>query len=468
MIFNSFEFIVLLVLTFSLYYLPILKSYQLQILISSSFIFYAYHNPVLLALLVSSIAINIITSYLIVQGKRSHRKRHAVIGVVSSLLILAFFKYSPLIGSTFFLSKSIGDFLVSIPLPIGISFFTFQGISLVIDAYKNKPADEYSNLIVKNKLLHSFRVAAFISFFAQLVAGPIVKAHEFLPQIKTKHLSEIHWNGSFQALTTGYFLKMVIADNLKDHTFWIAYPYFENQSSLTLVVMLFGYSMQIFADFAGYSLIAIGVARLFGYRLKRNFNFPYISSSFSEFWKRWHISLSSFLKEYLYIPMGGNKKGEIRTYINLMITMILGGLWHGVAWSYAVWGGFHGILLAIERIFKNSAETKKYQSVKYVKTFFVFVCVTFAWLLFKLPDFNHVIKYLIAIKDNLFLRDHQSIIKYITFYSIPIIIYHLWYLFEEKRGSIRINILRPAAYGIMLFLIITNSGSSSAFIYFQF
>ena len=232
--------------------------------------------------------------------------------------------------------------------------------------------------------------------------------------------------------------------------------------------MLFGYSMQIFADFAGYSLIAIGVARLFGYRLKRNFNFPYISSSFSEFWKRWHISLSSFLKEYLYIPLGGNKKGEIRTYINLMITMILGGLWHGVAWSYAVWGGFHGILLAIERIFKNSAETKKYQSVKYVKTFFVFVCVTFAWLLFKLPDFNHVIKYLIAIKDNLFLRDHQTIIKYITFYSIPIIIYHLWYLFEEKRGCIRINILRPAAYGIMLFLIITNSGSSSAFIYFQF
>ena len=190
--------------------------------------------------------------------------------------------------------------------------------------------------------------------------------------------------------------------SLKDQTFSIVYPYFEGQSSLTLIVMLFGYSIQIFADFAGCSLIAIGVARLFGYKLKENFNFPYISSSFAEFWRRWHISLSSFLKEYLYIPLGGNKKGRLRTYINLMTTMVLGGLWHGGAWSYAIWGAFHGVLLVIERVFKKSDNSKNYQFIYYIKTIFVFSCITFAWLLFKLPDINHVIHYLISIKNNLF------------------------------------------------------------------
>ncbi|MEQ8682884.1 MAG: MBOAT family O-acyltransferase, partial [Cyclobacteriaceae bacterium] len=220
------------------------------------------------------------------------------------------------------------DFLIAIPLPIGISFFTFQGISLLVDAYRNRAGtSDQIRVLPFWKLL--FHTSLYISLFPQLVAGPIVKAHDFYPQIRTKYLSGIQWNYVFQHVVTGYFLKMVVADNLKDFTGELVWPSFERFSSVELLVYLFGYSMQIFADFAGYSLIAIGISGLFGYIIPQNFNFPYVASGFSDFWKRWHISLSTFLKEYLYIPLGGNRKGRVRTYLNLMIVMALGGLWHG-------------------------------------------------------------------------------------------------------------------------------------------
>lgn len=178
-------------------------------------------------------------------------------------------------------------------------------------------------IIARTMLKHAEMVLFFKAFFPQLVSGPIVKAHDFLPQIKPKMFKAVRWEYCFRKLILGYFLKMVIADNLKDHTFTIAYPYFENMSSLTLVVLLFGYSIQIFADFAGYSLIASGLASLLGYQFPINFNFPYVSSSFSDFWRRWHISLSSFLRDYLYIPLGGNRHGVTRTYLNLLLTYII-------------------------------------------------------------------------------------------------------------------------------------------------
>jgi alginate O-acetyltransferase complex protein AlgI len=189
--------------------------------------------------------------------------------ISANLGILAFYKYSPLFAKTFFLpGNSIGEFLISIPLPIGISFFTFQGISLVVDTFKSDTVEEFKGMVDKKKHKHGINTFLFISFFPQLVAGPIVKAHDFMPQIKEKYYKDIDWEFCFRASVTGFFLKMVIADNLQDQTFWIAYPYFEGLPSSVLIAMLFGYSMQIFADFAGYSLIAIGIAGLFGYRLK--------------------------------------------------------------------------------------------------------------------------------------------------------------------------------------------------------
>lgn len=467
MLFNSFVFIVLVAVTFLLYYLPRFSRFQVQILILASMVFYAWHKPILLILLLTSAGINIITSYYVTYGNEKYRKLIASLGVASNLLVLALFKYGGLIAITFFEDGSISNFLISIPLPIGISFFTFQGISLMVDVYKENYF-KGKELIPKSLLEHAKKILFFIAYFPQLVAGPIVKAHDFLPQIGVKTINDILWKKSFKSIVLGYFLKMVVADNLKDFTYWIAYPYFEAYDTSSLLVMLYGFSCQIFADFAGYSLIAIGIAGLFGYNLRDNFKYPYISSSFREFWKRWHISLSSFLQEYLYIPLGGNRKGKYRTYINLMITMILGGLWHGAAWSYAVWGTFHGFALAIERIFMQKFTLRKHALVLVIKGMFVFIMVTLAWLLFQLPDFSHVIKYFEAIGNNTSIRINYKLIIQILVYSSPIVLYHIVYLIKQGKYRKLVYKLEYIAYGLFIFFIITNSGIPGEFIYFQF
>lgn len=489
MLFNSFEFVLLVIITFLLYYLPIINKYQKVILIFSSFVFYAFNSPSLLILLFISILINVITSYLIEYGRLNQRRFYATLGILVNLGILAFFKYSPLFSITFFPQEnSIGEFLVSIPLPIGISFFTFQGVSLLIDTYESDTIKEFQGMVKKNKYKHGLNTFLFISFFPQLVAGPIVKAHDFIPQINKKYFTKIDWEYCFRAIITGYFLKMVIADNLKEQTFWIEYPYFEGLPGSVLLSMLIGYSMQIFADFAGYSLIAIGISGLFGYRLKENFNFPYISKSFSEFWTRWHISLSSFLKEYLYIPLGGNRTGNLKTYLNLMVVMFLGGLWHGAAWSYAVWGSFHGVALAIERFFMR-ANLIKSNSPNFIirklntivipsiilkdviKILFIFSLVSLSWLLFKLPEFSYAVLYLKSIWNNGFIpygNINFAIIGMTFLYSLPVIIYHAYYLMKKNEYFPSLVKKEYIAFGIMIFLIITNSGFAGSFIYFQF
>jgi alginate O-acetyltransferase complex protein AlgI len=468
MLFNSFLFIGLVILTFSLYYLPQLSRYQILVLIISSLFFYAYNQPILVLLLLFSVSINIVSSYYIVYGAARHKKLMATMGVVLNCLILFFFKYSPLFAKTFLSdSNSVGKFLLFMPLPIGISFFTFQGISLVVDVYKEKYSDN-KELVPRSFVTHAKQIMFFKGFFPQLISGPIVKAHDFIPQIGIKRYSEIDWVSVFKNLVLGYFLKMVVADNLKDHTFWISYPVFESQSSLTLVAMLLGFSFQIFADFAGYSLIAIGLAKLFGYHFKDNFNFPYISTSFKEFWKRWHISLSQFLMEYLYIPLGGNKKGKVRTYANLMIVMVLGGLWHGAAWSYAVWGSFHGIALAVERFFSENFSFKKSGLITFINGVIIFSFVTISWLFFKLPNLSHAIKYLECISTNISMPDNYARITYIAVYSSPVFFYHLSYLLSYRPQFFYFKKVQFLFYGMILFLILVNSGSSGAFIYFQF
>jgi len=474
MLFTSFAFFILLVLTFTIYYLPFnffrKANTQLVVLIISSVIFYGYYAPELLFLLAFSGAVNVLSSYYVSFGAPQYRKLMATAGIVINLVVLAFFKYSPLFATTFFdTSKGIGHFLITIPLPIGISFFTFEGISLVIDTYKGHTDPKFQNLVDRSFKTHVRNSFFFIVFFPHLVSGPILKAHDFIPQIGNKFFKDINWEYCFKMLVTGFFLKLVIADNLKDFTASLVYPGFMTLSSLTLVSMLLGYSFQIFSDFAGYSLIALGLAGLFGYRLMQNFNFPYISTSFSEFWRRWHISLSTFLKEYLYFPLGGNKKGKFRTYVNLTITMVLGGLWHGAAWSYAVWGAFHGLALALERLFndKFNFKVKPNSFMFYCKVLFIFLSVSLAWLLFKLPNFDQVIMYMKALGANTGLVTNYISIFLIFLYSLPVVLYHLMYLRRQAKPAY-FHKMEFAAYGLMLFLIFTNSGTPGSFIYFQF
>lgn len=468
MLFNSFVFLLLLIITFIVYYLPQLSKAQVLILILSSLIFYAYGQPVLLLLLLCSALINIITSYLVVYGPVNMHRIYAILGVTINLGILIFFKYGPLFGKTLFdTDNGIGHFLIMIPLPIGISFYTFEGISLLIDVFSNKHSDVLT--IERPIHKHVVKTLFFISFFPHLIAGPILKAYEFYPQIGRKRISDIDWEYVFRKLTVGYFFKMVVADNLSNFTFWMAYPYFQTQSTFSLITMLFGYSFQIFADFAGYSLIALGLAKLFGYNLIENFNFPYISTSFSEFWRRWHISLSTFLKEYLYIPLGGNRKSNARTYFNLMTTMVLGGLWHGAAWSYAVWGAFHGSALAIERFINNNTQLKIRGSAgKIFQGLIIFISVTLAWLLFRL-SFEHVILYLKSITQNIHRPNDYLLLSCIFLYSSPVIAYHFAYLIPSTwRIAIFIKRYQSFAYAFLLFMIVVNSGPSGSFIYFQF
>lgn len=497
--FNSWAFLVFLVITFCGYhFLPYPANFrrlgQIVFLTLASYVFYGWTNPWLVLLLVASTGVNAVAAHHLVDRSNPHRRRWLLGAIFFNLATLMFFKYAALIVTTF-LPESLwshwGRALAEIPLPIGISFFTFQGISLAVDVYRGEEETGLETPQNRNEgVLFYLKVAFFKAFFPQLVAGPIVKAHEFIPQVPRaagKWLSDIDWDSATKKLILGFFFKMVLADNLKDATALLAYPTFLKMPSINMIVLLYGFSFQILADFAGYSFIAMGLAELFGYRLPLNFDFPYLSRSITEFWRRWHISLSSWLREYLYIPLGGNRKGSWRTYGNLMAVMLIGGLWHGAAWSYMIWGGAHGLFLAIERMFgarkrENRAARAGKEAprgfavgcVHLIQVLITFNLVSLLWLLFKLPRFDEAvifIQHLYHWKGGVQL----PLIFPIAIFSAPLVAYHLWGEFRMRiTGWVRW--LHPtvpqfafnSAYAVLLFLVITNSGTSGTFIYFQF
>ncbi|MEG4393926.1 MBOAT family O-acyltransferase [Microcoleus sp. BROC3] len=501
MLFNSIEFLVFFAIVFTIYYFPPLQKLQVPILIIASFIFYSWSAPALLLILLLSIIINATASFQVARiSDNKQRVFFALSGVVLNLLILSLFKYAGLltnfVADVFNIARtegSIAYLFLKLPLPLGISFYTFEGISLILDVLTQKDTSATaSNAYVSPKFTqHLLNTSFFIGFFPTLLSGPILKSQTFYPQIAPKYFKDIPWNLIFRSLVVGYFLKMVIADNLKDYTFWISFPYYQGFGTLTNLTLLFGYSIQIFADFAGYSLIAIGFAAALGYKIPDNFHFPYISRSLSEFWRRWHISLSTWLRDYLYFPLGGNRKGKIRTYVNLITVMTLGGLWHGAAWSYAVWGIYHGLGLAVERFFGldkskkkstelNQAETKpiwKQLLFDTISVLGVFSFVSVGWLLFKLPRFAEAVDFAVTLVRNYQVMPGWSqIIPTLTF-SLPVVIYHIphfptWHNLmkqDSNKNAQKVgSIYQDLALGIMLAMIFLNSGSSKQFIYFQF
>ena len=316
-------------------------------LVAASYVFYGYWDWRFAGLLAASSLINYAAGRLVTVARSDRDKRMLVgIAVAINLGILGFFKYYG-----FFLEQlaellARGGMVRDLPfleiiLPIGISFFTFQGISYVVDVYRKEiPAEE-----------NPLNVFLYISFFPQLVAGPIVRAADFLPQLKTEpQLDRQMVATGILLILLGLFKKMVIANYLAtllvDDVFFSPDAY----SGPDLLLAVYGYAIQIYCDFSGYSDIAIGVAALLGYRFKPNFLQPYRSASLREFWRRWHISLSSWLRDYLYKPLGGSRHGTVKTYRNVMITMLLGGLWHGANWTFLIWGAIHGVALVVERM----------------------------------------------------------------------------------------------------------------------
>jgi len=486
-LFNTWTFLAFLTGVFFLYYFTPVQCrhgfFQITLLTASSYVFYAWHTPWLVVVLAASTLINAwATTILLSPPRAGNRKRAQRIlwaAVAANLGVLATFKYASLLAETFLppaWHQPWGFDLKTIPLPIGISFFTFQGISLVVDVYRKQfhqeplcwKSAEPPGGFRRWKILAD--VAFFKAFFPQLIAGPIVKAHQFMNQIGPKSFREIDWEDAGKKLTLGYFLKMVVADNLREVTAGLSYPAFAEMSGINLLFLLYAFSFQIFADFCGYSLVAMGLAVLFGYRLPLNFNFPYLSASITEFWRRWHISLSSWLKEYLYIPLGGNRCGPGRTYLNLIVVMLLGGLWHGAAWKFMFWGGAHGIFLAGERFCRDRIPQgfmpKPWSRA--IRVLLVFHLVSALWLLFQLGDLHQGWLFLqrLALWPSGF--SPQPIFSCL-FFGGSVILYHLfgWWRENVQRDE-SYHQYEILAYAAMLFLILTNSGTSGAFIYFQF
>jgi alginate O-acetyltransferase complex protein AlgI len=343
-------------------------------ILAASYVFYGWWDWRFVFLLVASTVVNHVLAVAIYRAHAPQARRGLLtLAVGFDLGLLAYFKYAGFFASS--VDNLVGtSWLVTVVLPVGISFYTFMAISYVVDTYRGElvPA--------------SFaRFAVFQAFFPHLVAGPIVRASELLPQLESpRDPRKVNTARAFMLIVVGLFLKVVIANHLATHIVDEVFAAPNRHSSLEVLVAVYAYAVQIFADFCGYTNIAIGVALLLGFNFPQNFDGPYTAVSLQDFWRRWHMTLSRWLRDYLYIPLGGNRKGRLTTYRNLMLTMLLGGLWHGAAWTFVVWGGIHGAGLCIERALGHRPESTRARWFGRILTFHV---VCFAWIFFRADSF---------------------------------------------------------------------------------
>jgi alginate O-acetyltransferase complex protein AlgI len=447
---------------------------QTLILTLGSLVMYATEGLRFLLLLLASSALTATCSFLAATLPRRYARLAMIAGIAVNIGVLSVFKYEGLLLPSGTVSDAswLGG-LLRLGLPIGISFYTFHGVSLVVDAWRSPDVLRHRG----NFARHCLDTALYLSFFPQLVAGPITKGKFFFPQIVAKRLADVPWGNALSNIIIGMFLKRVVADNLNQVTLPLTDPRtYAGTPQSELMAMIIGYSAQIFADFAGYSLIAIGVAMLFGYRLPDNFNQPYLAQSITDFWRRWHMSLSAWLRDYLYIPLGGNRHGSVRTYLNLLIVMGLGGLWHGASWKFAVWGLWHGALLALERFLGIGEPSYGPWAVLLVplRIALTFVLVTFGWLLFRLTHLGDVIllmqEFAQPWRNPQSVPDGGSLSTIIYSLSAIVLLFHLPLrpLRSSETVSVMIEWTRPFVLGSLCAVILMASGSRHAFIYFQF
>ena len=399
------------------------------------------------------------------------RKAWVVLSLFINLGLLCYFKYTNFLGETF-ASLTGGTFTtMDIFLPVGISFFTFQSLSYTIDVYRRQITPLTSLL----------DYAFYVSFFPQLVAGPIVRARDFIPQIRQPLFvsSEMFGTGVF-FIISGLFKKAVISDYISVN---FVERIFDNPALYSGVENLFGvygYALQIYCDFSGYSDMAIGLALLLGFRFPMNFNSPYKADSITDFWHRWHISLSTWLRDYLYISLGGNRKGKARTYINLCLTMLLGGLWHGASWNFVIWGGFHGIALAAQKFWRNLLHKPKTAGSKGIRKFFAvlitfnFVC--FCWIFFRNTTFEASVVMLkqifTAFHPEVFMQLIEGYWKVFVLMGIGYLLHFAPDSWQDAccRGVVKLPLLGKALLLVVLIYLVIQIKSSDIqpFIYFQF
>ena len=485
MLFNSIDFIIFFILFLTVIYAIKFRKFQHVFLLIGSYFFFYYTSNYLIVLLIFTTIWDFYFGEIIFNAKNHERKKlYLIISLAGNLGLLGFFKYSDFAIAQFNFVGNYFNFADEIPelnfvLPIAISFYTFHSITYTVGIYRNqiKPVKSF------------IQYAIFVSFFPQLVAGPILRAKEFLPQLSEKiegfkehGLRRIVITGpnlkiGITLMAVGFFKKMFIADNLSP----LVNEIFSNPIGLDSFAIVLGtvaFGIQIYCDFSGYSDIAIGAALILGFKIPLNFNKPYFATSPSDFWRKWHISLSTWLRDYLYIPLGGNKGSKYRTYLNLIIVMFLGGLWHGASWNFVLWGLMHGGYLAIHKLLNDRIpyigffHTKTGKIISIVITqYFVFL----AWIPFVVTDPEHMTYSLY--KFIIFDFEISNVVSFLFSHKEPMfimIIFAILHFISYKNNLMeKIKLLKIHWWGIFLMMIIISiiffyDGNPEDFVYFKF
>jgi len=493
MVFNSYTFIVFFLVMLVLHNLPLTWKVKKINLLLASYIFYAAWNPPFILLLWLSTVVDYFVGRALYTQENKHKKKFLlVISLIGNLGMLCFFKYGGFLLDNFTqLVNIVGiDFHPAKPniiLPAGISFYTFTTLCYTIDMYKRKSKP------VKSLLDFSL----FVTFFPHLVAGPIVRPPQLVPQFESpRTANRQQLMQGLLLITLGLFMKVVLADSMLATSANTVFNALKAVSTIDAWMGVLAFSGQIFFDFAGYSTCAVGVALSLGFILPQNFLYPYAAIGFSDFWRRWHITLSAWLRDYLYIPLGGNRNGKFRTYINLMITMLLGGLWHGANWTFVVWGALHGFYLWVEKMITDfrhdkvkamaitpAAEIgvlgpvpevfKKKNLSNFMLALFTFFLINVTWVFFRATDFTSAWRILSAMFYNIPKADQlltsMSIIK-ISVIIFFVVIFH-WLMRDTKLLVVAQKLpwwLLGLIWSALLLLLILSQESGSSFIYFQF
>lgn len=482
MFFNSINFALFFSLVFLLYWLMLKKSVKLQnlLLLASSYFFYACWDWRFLFLLLFSTFVGYICGLKISTSTTQRgKKRWLILSLLVSISTLCFFKYYN------FFVYSFQDLLslfgmhshlstLQIILPVGISFYTFHGLSYVLDIYNGK------RILTSSWINYSL----FVGFFPLLIAGPIERATHLLPQIESSRtFNYAKITDGLRQILWGLFKKMVVADGCAEYAN-ILFNDGDGQPGSAFLLGAIFFSFQIYGDFSGYSDLAIGISRMLGIELLQNFKYPYFARNIGEFWRRWHISLSSWFRDYLYIPLGGSRQGISKTLRNIFIVFLICGLWHGADWTFVIWGALHGLYVCVSVLMKRLQSKRLYIErdkgiswllpiKKVIGVFITFLMVTFAWIFFRADNMTHAIEYINAVPLHIFAippisKEHLL--------SLSMVVFMLVVEWQGRRGKyalenfskIKSGYLRWGFYYLLLILIFLFTGDSAQFIYFQF
>ncbi len=459
MLFHTWYFPLFFLVVYTGYLLLRKTRFYLHWLLAASYFFYGWWSPYYLLLILFCTASNYLAVARMEKGGR--RKVCLSIAIINSLAVLGFFKYANFLIENLNAVLGFFNLACAVPplpflLPVGISFFTFQAMSYAIDYYRGDGDAEPSFI----------RFATFVAFFPQLVAGPIERGRTLLPQFKSPPpIRTVNLTDGLSWFLVGLFKKIALADYLALYVNEVyAAPEFFNGADLCLAT--FAFSWQIYFDFSGYTDMARGIARMMGYDLMLNFNSPYVATSLSDFWNRWHISLSTWFKEYVYFPLGGNRKGTLNTYKNMFLTMLISGLWHGAAWTFVVWGALH----AVGRVTTRELERSRFYADKVptlLKRVAVFVFVSFAWIFFRAESWGDAI----LIVRRLFTTDWTTPGMPVPALAMCLAVWSGQLLRESPSPARRVldhPVFKVALASLLIMLLFFSSSAGEAFIYFQF